>query len=55
MIYTKQFKEKIWETVTEGQSTAWQQSSTYIKFDEGNTGNNGLGNHELTMLKHWLS
>jgi hypothetical protein len=46
--------QKNWETV-KYHPTVWQRTSTYRKFEEGDIGNNGLGNHEPTPLEPWLS
>jgi hypothetical protein len=46
MFCTERFGKVTWETLTEGYPTAWQRSSTCGKSDEGDTGSNGLGNHE---------
>jgi hypothetical protein len=44
-------EEEIWETVKDHHPTAVQYLSTYDKFDDGNIGYSGLGNHELPSLQ----
>jgi hypothetical protein len=43
-------EDETWETVKGDHPTAGQCLSTYSRFDKGDIGNSGLGNHESPSL-----